>query len=279
MVGNQRKFQLRAFITFSIVLASLVILASGTILYLAPPGRIANWSQWTIIGLTKAQWQSLHTIFAALFVIIAAFHIYFNWKVIVSYLRRRIAEGMSKRRELALSSLLALAVFVLVLNDLPPFSTFMEFGDDLKNSWSMRETEPPRPHAELLTLIEFAQTAQIPPEELASRLRAAAIEPDSMQMTIAALAQKHGLSPQQLYDKIKVGVSGSEPRGGGGGGYGRKSVAEVCEQLDVPLELGLKRLRDKGIAATGESSLKDLALEMKVTPRDIAAILGSNATQ
>ena len=77
----------------------------------------------------------------------------------------------------------------LVLADVPPFSTIMEFGDELKNSWSTRQTEPPRPHAELLTLIEFAQTVQMSSEQLATRLRAASLEPDSMQMTIAALAR------------------------------------------------------------------------------------------
>jgi hypothetical protein len=275
---NKKKFQWRAFITFSIVFAFLVILVSGIILYVAPPGRIANWSRWTIVALTKSQWQAVHTVFAALFVIIALFHVYFNWKVILSNVRKRIADGMSRRRELAFALSIGIVIVMLVLTDAPPFSTFMDLGEDLKNSWATSDTEPPRPHAELQTLIAFAQTAQIPLEDLTSRLGAAGLEPDSMEMTIASLAQKYHLSPQQLYGRIKVERPTSDLRGGSGG-YGRKRVAEVCRELDVPLETALERLRSRGIAATGESSLRDIALETKLTPRDVATIIRPETAQ
>ena len=59
----RKPFSWKPFTSFFILLSFVVLLLSGVVLYVAPPGRIANWTQWQF-GLDKEQWQALHTVFA-----------------------------------------------------------------------------------------------------------------------------------------------------------------------------------------------------------------------
>ena len=96
-----RKFHWKVFVSFYVVFSFLALAVSGIVLYVAPPGRIANWSIWTLGALSKAQWQAVHTIVALLFIVAAGFHLYFNWKVLMAYLRSKLAEGLRMKWELA----------------------------------------------------------------------------------------------------------------------------------------------------------------------------------
>jgi hypothetical protein len=62
-------FNLRSFTSFSLVISTIIMSWSGFILYVAPPGRIANWGTWKLMLFTKTEWQALHTIFSYLFFI------------------------------------------------------------------------------------------------------------------------------------------------------------------------------------------------------------------
>jgi hypothetical protein len=67
MADEKRKFNLRSFTSFTLVISTLIMSWSGFILYIAPPGRIANWGTWKLMLFTKSEWQALHTIFSYLF--------------------------------------------------------------------------------------------------------------------------------------------------------------------------------------------------------------------
>lgn len=271
---KKKKFYWRAFISFYVVISFLLIAISGIILYITPPGRVANWTNWQFLFLSKHEWQSVHTILSFIFVISAGFHVYFNWKVLVTYLRTKLQEGMKMKRELALSSIIILAVITLTLVNAPPFSTVMDFGADISNSWGKTLSEPPIPHAELLTLKEYSAKTNIPYDDIISNLKNAGIEVTNDESTIEAIAAQYNLTPAQLAQKIMVGkkpkVAIAE-----GGGYGRKSVQDVCEQLDIPIELGLERLKTNGINTEPHSSLKDIANENDLTPIQIVKLINS----
>jgi len=91
------------------------------------------------------------------------------------------------------------------------------------------------------------------------------------QVTIAALASTNGRTPQEVWEKLK---GREKPREiPAGGGYGSKTVGEVCAQLDIPIDGGLARLRAKGIEATASSPMKDLAASHGRSPHDLVEIL------
>jgi len=198
-VVKKHAFYWRAFVTFYMLLSTLVIGISGSILYIAPPGRIANWAYWALGGLEKADWQAVHTIFAFLFVIAALVHVYFNWRVIRSYVKTRLGEGIRRKRELALSSALVVSILALTLAGMPPFGTVMIVGENLKNSWATSANEPPVPHAETWTVAKFSETMKIPIEVVTANLSKAGMAVPGKDVTLLALAKEHNITPQQVY--------------------------------------------------------------------------------
>ncbi len=266
-------FYWRAFVTFYVIISFVVITASGVILYVSPPGRVANWSEWTIGSLTKANWQAVHTVFAFLFVVAAAFHIYFNWRVILNYLTRKLSEGIRRKRELALSSAVGLTVFGLTLAGTPPFGTVMTVGESLKNSWTTPATEPPVPHAELWTLSQLADNSRIPLEQVLVNLNEAGISPADTDVSLLDLAGELKKTPQEIY---RAAVRDANPAAmplTEGGGYGRRTVQQIADQANVPVAAGLERLRQNGIEAKPGSTIRELASQSGKTPLEIVKLL------
>lgn len=276
---QRHQFRWRSFTTFYVVLSFIIITLSGMILFITPPGRVAYWSQWQFLWLTKQQWQAVHTIFTFLFVVAGSFHLFFNWKVLTTYLRSKLEAGMKNRNELVLASTALLLVLVLTIGGVPPFSTVMTFGEEARNSWVSPKDEPPIPHAELLTLAQFAEKVQIPLPQVEERLAKAGIAVDSSTIIVKALAEKYRTTPQQLYAKIQAGTPPSVVRIAEGGGYGRKTVAQVAEQLGIPVPEALIRLRQNAVSAEAASVIRDLASEHNLSPIDLVRFIGGEEKQ
>lgn len=273
MAKKENKFKWKGFISFFALFVIIILFLTGIVLYFKPPGRIANWSHWTFLGLAKEQWQAIHTIFALTFVIITSFHLYFNWKVLMSYFKKRLLEGIHLKRELLWSSLLTILILVFTLVEVPPFSTIMIWGEDLSNSWASEgKNEPPIPHAEDLTLQRLAETTNQSLETILNKLKSQRIEPENEQEIVGDLAKRYNLTPKQLFDKIQIKA---ESRGfqRGGRGFGRKTVAQLCEEAKIPLETGLERLSQKNIKAKPTDTLRDLTSKEYQMPIEIANII------
>jgi hypothetical protein len=269
---RSNKIYWRAVISFYIIIAFVVMGVSGIILYFAPPGRVAFWSDWRFIALTKAQWQAIHTIFTFIFVAATAFHIYFNWSVITSYLRKKMNEGMKRRNELILASAFSLFVMAFTVGNVPPFSTVMEFGEELSDSWSDENTEPPVPHAELLTLTEFSEVIKTDVDQFIHSLKTNGVNVPAKEITLEELAELNGLTPQDVYERAKTKLS-TVSAFAIGSGYGRKSISEISKDLNIELELILNRLKKNGIDAQPNNNLKELASKYDRIPIDIVEII------
>ena len=86
--------------TSVLIAVSFVILVfSGVILFVSPPGRIANWTNWNILSLTKKEWIALHIWFSTLFLLVTVFHLVFNWRPLLSYFKDRMTRQMGFRWE------------------------------------------------------------------------------------------------------------------------------------------------------------------------------------
>ena len=108
----KKKFFWKSFVSFSLVWSFLIILISGIVLYIAPPGRVSNWTNWMLFGFTKGQWQAMHTLFSLSFVILSVFHlIVFNWKVFWFYIMTKTSSQLNKKKELLISLALIVVVF------------------------------------------------------------------------------------------------------------------------------------------------------------------------
>lgn len=270
MEKNKKNFNWRGFTSLYITLSFIIMAISGIILYFAPPGRVANWSYWRFLGLLKSQWQAIHTIFTFLFIIAAGFHLFFNWKPFIAYLKTKFESSIKLRKELIISSLVVALIFVMTINDFVPFKNVMDFGEELKDSWSTQKTEPPIPHAENLKISEFAKTINIPFEELKGSLIAQGFSIPNEEITIKEIAKQNNISPNDIYNKIKTNNNQPNQPLGEGRGYGRKTLSEICTQNNISIDVALGNLRAHGIEAKENEKLKDIATRYNLLPIDVA---------
>lgn len=273
----KKRFSFRAFISLYIVLSFLVMTLSGIILYLSPPGRVANWTNWRYIGLLKSEWQSVHTIFTFIFVIAIMFHLFFNWRPILAYLKTKVETKTKPRKEIFAALTLASLVFVLTLNRTVPFSSVMDFGESLKESWSAPTTEPPIPHAEEQTITKFAQTINLPKEKLLQSLESKGVKVDSDSISIGELSKKNNMTPSELYKIVSESSGKTIEAPKEGRGWGRKTIEQICSEMNLSTEEGIARLKAKGISAEQDEKLKDIASRNNTTPVEIANLITNSS--
>lgn len=244
--------------------AFLALALSGLMLFLSPPGRIANWTNWTLLGLRKSEWAAVHIWFGTIFLLVTAFHVFFNWRPLVSYFKSRVTRQLSWRREwtagLALCGLVALGTLAAV----PPFSSLLAWNERFKESWDTPVAAAPIPHAELLTLAELAEKAGVPLETAVSRLESRGIRPASADVVVQQIADAAGRAPQEIFDFIRTasGESGEHtPRTGSaaGGGLGWKTLAQYCAEQGIAVDVALSRLQAKGFTAEPGLTLREIA--------------------
>jgi len=270
------KFHWKVFVSFYVVFSFLALAVSGIVLYVAPPGRIANWSVWQMLLLSKAQWQAVHTIVALAFLVAAGFHIYFNWKVLVAYVKSKLQAGIRMKRELAAASLTGALILAVSISGVPPFGTVMDVGEEIKNSWSTASSEPPVPHAELMTVAKLSETVKIPTEKALANLDRQGIRVAQPTMTVQQIADENRLTPQQVYQKIQSEDAKPKVTLAEGGGWGRMNVQQVCDRYNVPVDAGVARLQAAGIEASGTTMIRELATSRGKTPIDIAKIIAGD---
>ncbi len=274
----KKKFSWKSLISFCLFFVFIIILFSGSILFLSPPGRISNWSNWSLFGLLKSQWQAIHTNFSYLFVILTIFHLFFlNWKVFWSYISSRTKSGLNKKLELLLSAVFSVLVFFGVLFSVPPFKNVMILSENLTESWEQETNNPPVPHAELLTIDQLAaEILKSPVENVIKKIEELGIRVDSTSQSLKDLVQQTGMSPQEIYNKLIPEHSSSSNRSGSGSGAGRKTISQISSERGIEAEKLILLLHNQGIEASENDVLRDIANRYDITPMEVLTILNNN---
>lgn len=203
---GRRILKFRAFISLSILWSFLIEAISGIVLYVTPVGRVANWTNWKFWGLTKQDWEAIHTIFGYVFLLFAGFHIYNNWNAILNYVKKRIKQNFKMRVELITSFLLAICIFLGVLVNIPPFSSIMNFGDTLKNTWPENRNQPFLVRPEKLSFERFIKELGIPIEIANDLLKQNGILIREQSQLVQDIAKKNKVSPSDIYEMLKPGI-------------------------------------------------------------------------
>lgn len=253
-----RPFAWRAFVSLVVALAFVVLGTTGIALYMTPPGRVANWSGWTLAGLTKADWQAVHMVFGFLFVAAGAFHLFYNWRVLLAYLRSRVDAGRRYRRELAWATATGLALVVASVADIPPVSVVADGRERLANLWATDATEPPIAHAELMTVERLAASLNLTTQTAIERLGARGVAATA-DVTLAKVAEREGVTPQSLYTTITGRSVQSAAPPVAGSGQGWKTVRQVAEENHLTVETAVARLHAAGLEARPDDALRDVA--------------------
>lgn len=284
----RRTFHFRALITLVTTVLFCLMALSGVMLYLAPRGRVANWTDWSLLGLEKEQWSDLHMTTAVLLLVVIGVHVYLNWRPLIHYLESRSARHGMRLRELVVAFAVAAAIVVGTLGGLPPFSAVLTANEAIKEAWESRAGTVGRAPSTLVqegSVREFAGRMGLSLERLQDALRAHGIEADDLDVSIDALVRQHGVSLRSIYEAASSNAErdgqahereGRGERRDGGGQFGRMTLGEFCRSAAIPLSEAVRALKALDIDATRESRLRDLAGRLDMTPRQLAEWLKQN---
>ncbi len=286
------KFNWRAFFSVLSALSFIGMVFTGVILFVIPPGRIANWSGWTLLGLTKHQWVGLHDWFSIIFVAASIFHVYLNWKPLVSYFKNKVSKAFALRIEWAFALVICCIIFLGTLVDIKPFSSLLAWNENIKHSWDISQQQAPIPHAELLTLTELSEQVQdVSLETMLTNLKSRGIEVTSPDVVLGDLAEAHKMTPSHLY-YIALGQAGpgggqrghgqrGERQGEGGAEHeqggtirvGRMTLNSYCNQNGLDVNEAVKKLQDSGFKASPDMTIRSIADITGVHPSEIRTLL------
>ena len=197
------KFQLKGFVSLFLAVLSLVMGFSGIILYLVPRGRVANWTGWTMLGLEKQGWQTIHMNFALLFLIVVGLHLYLNWSIFWTYIKRKERLAINLKLETLIAILLAGVVLTGTIMRIQPFNTVLDYNYQIKDYWDRWASEAPSPHAEERSLSQFADNLGLPVNNVVEALREQGIVVTDAGATVGQIADANNLTPADVYAAIK----------------------------------------------------------------------------
>jgi hypothetical protein len=275
---TNKPFKWKSFISFGLFISFFIIAFTGIILYITPPGRVAKWVDWRLLGLTKEQWQAQHTIFAYTFFILSIFHIFtINWKVFLSYIKTKASKGFHMKREFRVSLVLILVIFFGTLFSVPPFKTIMDVGEYFTESWEKKEQQAPMPHTEAMSIRELSEkVVKQSPGTILEKLRAQNVEVASIDQTLKDIGKENNRSPYELYKIISENTEKRETGWdslGPGSGIGKKTLEEVAEITGGQVSVLIDKLKAGGIDASPGDKIKDIAARTNKTPYEIIDIL------
>ena len=231
---RRRRFALRAMTSVLLTCSFAMLLVSGYVLFIAPPGRIANWNGWNVAGIGKHDWGGLHIWFAVLFLAASVLHIFYNWRVLVAYFKHRHTRRIAFRLEWAVALLICFGVFAGTRAGIVPFSSLLGLsgcGGDKEESGGRGGNRG-----------RGATTGGV--DQCAS----------------PAAGQTNGAAA----------AAGSFH----GGGMGRRTLADVCATEKVEIRVALERLAAKGLKATPEQTLRDIAASGQLgRPGELVSII------
>ena len=293
MADKETKFSGRAFISLNMTISFIVLIISSVILYIVPPGRDANWTHWKLWGLDKDQWGALHTVGGLAFVIFGILHlILYNWKVFWNYIVSRIRKNLNKKAELAAAIILnVLIVIVCVLNWFPS-STIMSWGSSIKNGWVTTSQRAPYGHAENDTIEVISKRLDFDLAEAVRILGEKDLKVDPGQ-TVLVNAERNKMTPAEFFEVLSSLLPAAAATSGGGrdqglvsstagegaatglqggGGWGRKTVKMVCDELGIEPAVAIEKLKAKGIEAEPGNNLRELGNKAGLTPLQVVEI-------
>ena len=244
----------------------VMLVITGAVLFLAPPGRIANWTDWRILALGKHDWIDLHIWFALVFLLAGLCHLWLNWKPLISYFKSRATKRLGLRWEWIAAGVVCLGIFAGTRSEIPPFSTVLAWNEQLKAIWDKPTEQAPICSRRTAQPGRTGQASQIAWETAQERLVNAGLEGVTTEVEVRVLADQNRVAPARVYelitgDSIQQRV---QSKGGnaqeGGSGYGWRTLRSVCDELGTNLTDAQARLNEKGIDAAPDETLRDIAV-------------------
>lgn len=263
----ETKFIFKKAVSLTLALSFLIMSYTGIMLFLAPKGKIAYWTDWTLLGLSKTQYTDLHITSMFVLLVFAIWHIYYNWKPLTSYLKNSLHRITPLKKEFLFALVLNLFFVGGTLLHFAPMQSIVDLNAAIKDYWERQKGAPPFGHAEEARLSALAPMSGTDVPMALKRLRAKGMTVESAEQTLQQIAARNGVTAQHVYDTMLPAkkINASAP----GGGMGRRSLSELSASGQLDLERALGYLKAQGFDATPQSTMRDAATALGTTPYEL----------
>lgn len=298
MIGQtQNNLQMRGFISLLTALSFLIMTVSGIILFVTPLGRVAYWTDWRLLGISKAQWGDMHITTSLLFALSGLWHVWFNWRVLLNYFRNKVERTIALKLELAIAAIVTLFFTVGAIYKTPPLNYILSFNDYLKAGWVKDpDYDPPFGHAELLPLRSFVKKVDMELAPALEELKKNNIKISGADEKLDAIARNNGVSPVEIFKIIKKqqlktteSVQAAPPAASAsssklwtpelvqqrfeGKGVGRKTLSDICLENGLDQVAVVRKLGARNISMSPGDTLKKTADASKELPIELLKII------
>ena len=264
---------LKKITSLSMLLSMIAMTYTGIILFISPHGRIANWANWKILGLSKEQYASIHSTFMLIFILAAILHVYYNWKPITSYLKNKSKELVFFTKEMLVASFLFILFLVGTIYEISPFSNFINFGDEFKSSWEKDYGTAPYSQAELSSIKSFSKKLSYNLEKVKEVLNTNNIV-FKVDQSLSFVAKSNEVSPNFVYNLLKLKLEKEGSKSVVLTGLGRKTIEEVALTLKLSNDEFINRLKEIGLNVKLNDKFKKVCEDNDLSPREVLKQLG-----
>ena len=126
--------KIRRATSLTALLSFALLILTNVILYIVPHRRVAYWSDWHLWGLTTTQWGSFNINLGLLLLLAILFHIYLNWKLIISYFKDKTERAQVLTTEFNIAKVLTLVFIFGTYLEMPSFLWVVEISESIKDS-------------------------------------------------------------------------------------------------------------------------------------------------
>lgn len=264
---------LKKITSLTMLLTMFTMTFTGIILFITPPGRVANWANWELFGISKELYGQIHSSFMVLFIIATILHIYYNWKPLINYMKNEAREFVLFTKDMIVASILFLVFLFGTIYQISPFSNFLNFGDEIKSSWEKEYGTSPYSHAELSSLKSFTKKLNYDLEVSKTILTSNNITFEEDQ-SLSQIAKLNGISPKFIYDLLRKNFEKNEEKTVPLSGLGKKSIKEVAQTLGLSTQEFIEKLKTLDLAANEDDKFKEVVESKDLSPSDVLEKLG-----
>ena len=270
---------LRKFLSLTLLISLVPLLITSVVLYIVPEGRVAYWSDWKMLGLSKTQWGDIHINLGWLFLFAGIFHLYLNWRPIVSYMKNRVRELKVFTLEFSFGFLLTLFFIVGTLLGIPPLSTILDFGTSFKEAAAIKYGEPPYGHAERSSLESLARRTGLDVDRVLGELERAELVASGKEQTLLEVARVNNKTPKEVWmvaqqARVEAVQGGVEPFPDSPfPGFGRQKLIDICTRYDLDTAQVIELFQENGMVADETKTIKEIAAVNNSDPHHLFEII------
>lgn len=264
---------LKKITSLTMLLAMFVMTYTGIMLFIAPSGRIANWANWKIFALSKEQYGELHSTMMLLFIFATILHLYYNWKPITNYMKNQAKKMVVFTKDMMIAFLVTAIFVVGTLSNVVPFTSFLDFGSGIKDSWEKTYGSAPYSHAELSSLENFCKKLSFDIFKSEEVLEKNNIKFEATQ-SLSQIGESNGVSPQFIYNLLRKNFEKSGEKIITLTGLGKKAIKDVAVSLHLGSQEFIEKLKTLGIEAKEDDKFKEVVEKYDMSPMYVLTKLG-----